>query len=58
MKIMMILRGICGETRRLKAKLETTIDDAMDFAELAVYNGMCARAAVGVDGECYCEYEM
>lgn len=58
MEIMVILQGVCGETRRLKAKPETSLDDAMGFAEDSVYNGMYARAAVEVDGECYCEYEM
>lgn len=58
MEIMMILQGVCGETRRLKAKPETSLDDAMGFAEDSVYNGMYARATVEVDGECYCEYEM
>ncbi len=58
MEIMVILQGVCGETRRLKAKPETSLDDAMGFAEDSVYNGMYARATVEVDGECYCEYEM
>lgn len=58
MEIMVILQGVCGETRRLKAKPETSLDDAMGFAEESVYNGMYARATVEVDGKCYCEYEM
>ena len=58
MEVMVILQGVCGETRRLKAKPETSLDDAMGFAEDSVYNGMYARATVEVDGECYCEYEM
>ena len=58
MEIMVILQGVCGETRRLKAKPETSLDDAMGFAEDSVYNSMYARATVEVDGECYCEYEM
>lgn len=58
MEIIVILQGVCGETRSLKAKPETTLDDAMGFAEESVYNGMYARATVEVDGECYCEYEM
>lgn len=58
MEIMVILQGVCGETRRLKAKPETSLDDAMGFAEDSVYNGMYARATAEVDGECYCEYEM
>ena len=58
MEIIVILQGVCGETRRLKSKPETTLDDAIGFAEDSVYNGMYARATVEVDGECYCEYEM
>lgn len=58
MEIMVILEGVCGEIRRLKAKPETSLDDAMGFAEESVYNGMYARATVEVDGESYCEYEM
>lgn len=58
MEIIVILQGVCGETRRLKAKPETSLDDAMGFSEDSVYNGMYARATVEVDGECYCEYEM
>ena len=58
MEIVVILQGVCGETRRLKAKPETSLGDAMGFAEDSVYNGMYARATVEVDGECYCEYEM
>lgn len=58
MEIIVILQGVCGETRRLKAKPETSLDDAMGFAEDSVYNGMYARATVEVDCECYCEYEM
>ena len=58
MEIIVILQGVCGETRRLKAKPETSLDDAIGFAEDSVYNGMYARATVEVDGECYCEYEM
>lgn len=58
MEIVVILQGVCGETRRIKAKPETSLDDAMGFAEDSVYNGMYARATVEVDGECYCEYEM
>lgn len=33
MEILVVLEGVCGEIRRLKAKPETTLDDAMGFAE-------------------------
>ena len=56
--MIVVLEGVCGEIRRLKAKPETTLDDAMGFAEELVDNGMYARATVEVDGESYCEYEM
>lgn len=58
MEIIVVLEGVCGEIRRLKAKPETILDDAMGFAEESVDNGMYARATVEVDGESYCEYEM
>lgn len=54
----MILEGACGEARRLKAKPDTTLDEAMGFAEEAVCNGMYMRASVEVDGENYCDYEV
>ena len=58
MEIVVVLEGVCGEIRRLRAKPETTLDQATTFAEEQVYCGMYARAAVEVDGESYCEYEM
>ena len=58
MEIMVILQGVCGEVRRLRAKPETTLEDAMGFAEESVYDGLYAKATVEVDGESYCEYEM
>ena len=58
MEIIVVLEGACGEIRRLKAKPETTLDDAMGFAEELVYNRLYTRATVEVDGASYCEYEM
>lgn len=58
MEIVVILEGACGEVRRLRAKPDTTLDDAMGFAEEAVCNGMCMRASVEVNGEDYCDYEV
>lgn len=58
MEILVILEGVCGEVRRLKAKPSVTLDDVMAFAEESVSNGMYMRAAVEVDGQNYCEYEV
>ena len=58
MEIMVILEGVCGDIRILKAKPETTLEDAMSFAEESFYDGLYAKATVEVDGESYCEYEM
>lgn len=58
MEIVVILEGACGEARRLKAKPDTTLDEAMGFAEEAVCNGIYMRASVEVDGENYCDYEV
>lgn len=55
--IEVVFENLYGRKLKFQANPETTLDEAVAFAEAAVYDGTFDRSAVIVDGEIYCEYE-